>query len=319
MRRVLITGGTGLYGSAVQNLLQDTSLKDTFKNDVFHFSSSTECDLLHKSQIIALFTSFKPTHVLHLAAKVGGLFDNMDNNIEFFEKNMIINMNLLGECHRSGTVVKTVSCMSTCIFPDKNVAYPLTTCQLHNGLPHESNIGYAFAKRMIDVENRILFTPTKPFIGVIPTNMFGPHDNFSITKGHVIPALIHKCFLAKRDNIDFIVKGSGRAVRQFLYSKDAAKLLLRIMDEYDGIEPLIIAPQEELSISQVVNEIVNLFDFKGNVVYTDEEEDSGKNDGQLIKTADGSAILRIFPDFTFTNFKDGLKETIDWFIMNNKL
>ena len=308
-RRIIVTGGTGLLGSALHSVITD--------ENVLYMNSSL-CDLTNADQTAAIFKLLQPTHVIHLAARVGGLFDNMKNNLEFFEQNVKINMNVLHQCSLSPTVVKVVSCLSTCIFPD-GIEMPLTIDKLHKGLPHSSNIGYSFAKRMIDVENRILHTEEKPFIGVIPTNMFGPNDNFDLEKSHVIPALIHKCYLAKRDSTPLYIRGSGKAKRQFLYSKDAAELIVRLMDSYSGVEPVILAPSEEYTISEVAQKIADIFKFDGKIVYETTEGDiendgNAENDGQNRKYADNSAITLLFPDFTFTPFEDALRETIHWFV-----
>jgi len=312
MRKVvLVTGGTGLLGTAMKRMFYDYHDKD----DVGYFVGKEVCDLESKEKTHELFTSLRPTHVIHLAAMVGGLFYNMENNLDFFEKNVSMNMNVLHECYKSTTVKKVISCMSTCVFPD-GIELPLTSEKMHLGLPHHSNIGYSFAKRMIDVENRMLYTVKKPFIGIIPTNLFGPGDNYDIEQGHVIPSLIHKCYLAKRDGTDLFVRGSGNAKRQFLYSKDAARLIWRICSNYNGSEPLILAPPEEYSIKEVVDMIVEIFEFKGNVRYTDMLTigNSSLQDGQARKTADGSKILKLYTNFHFTDFYNALQETIRNFI-----
>lgn len=310
-RRIFVTGGTGLLGSALQECISDD------ENCHVLYLDRSHCDLLNVDQVKTLFNLLKPTHVIHLAARVGGLFDNLNNNLEFFEQNVKINMNVLHECYHSPSVEKVISCLSTCIFPDK-ITMPMTVDKLHMGLPHHSNIGYSFAKRMMDAENRILYRKDKPFLGVIPTNMFGPHDNFDLEKGHVIPALIHKCYVAKRDSLPFFIRGSGKPKRQFLYSKDAAKLIVRLMDTYDDVEPIILAPPEEYSISEVVEKIVTLFGFDGEVIYENLGDPKSQNDGQERKYADGSRINELFPDFVYTEFDEALKETIDWFVQGQK-
>lgn len=201
----------------------------------------SDCDLRDECQVDTLFTFLKPTHVIHLAARVGGIFDNLNDNHEFYDSNVRINCNVLNVCKRLPSVRKVISCMSTCIFP-ATASLPLTVEQLHDGLPHFSNMGYSYAKRMIDVQNRLLHVPgEKCFAGIIPTNMFGPHDNFSIDSGHVIPVLIHKCHLAKMDDTPLMVKGSGTAVRQFLYAPDVARMISFVLYDYDDVTPLIIA------------------------------------------------------------------------------
>jgi len=129
-------------------------------------------------------------------------------------------------------VEKCVSCLSTCIFPDKT-SYPIDETMIHNGPPHDSNYGYAYAKRMIDVQNRAYHDQHgRQFTSVIPTNIYGPHDNFNQQDGHVIPGLIHKTYLAIKAGEDMTAWGSGTPLRQFIYSKDLARLFIWTLMEY---------------------------------------------------------------------------------------
>jgi GDP-L-fucose synthase len=131
----------------------------------------------------AFFAELKPTHVIHLAAKVGGLYANQSQKVEFFRENVIMN-DVVMECCKEFKVAKLVSCLSTCIFPDK-VEYPLTEEKVHLGPPHASNVGYALAKRMIDTLNHCYNEEYGcNFTSIIPTNVYGKHDNFSIETGH---------------------------------------------------------------------------------------------------------------------------------------
>ena len=145
---ILVTGGSGLVGKAVEAVVKEAKNE----NETWHFVGSRDADLRDAGQTRAMFKRLKPTHVIHLGAKVGGLFGNMKYKVEFYRENMLINDNIM-ECCKDFKVKKLVSFMSTCIFPDKTT-YPIDETMLHNGAPHESNIGYAYAKRMIDVMNR---------------------------------------------------------------------------------------------------------------------------------------------------------------------
>jgi GDP-L-fucose synthase len=156
------------------------------------------------------------------------------------QKNMLINDNVLQACHEYN-VTKCVSCLSTCIFPDKTT-YPIDETMVHNGPPHSSNYGYAYAKRMIDVQNRAYHDQHgRMYTSVIPTNIYGPHDNFNLENGHVVPGLINKCYMAKRDKTDLVCWGSGTPLRQFIFSEDLAKLFIWSLRNYDSIEPLILS------------------------------------------------------------------------------
>mmetsp|Transcript_8941 Transcript_8941/g.28387 ORF Transcript_8941/g.28387 Transcript_8941/m.28387 type:complete len:324 (-) Transcript_8941:362-1333(-) len=308
-RVVLVTGGTGLYGMAIKKFVSSEAAE---AQATWVFLSSKDGDLRDRAATEAIFAKHKPTHVIHLAAMVGGLFANMAKKVEFYRENMLINDNMM-ECCRIYKVEKLVSCLSTCIFPDKT-SYPIDETMIHNGAPHPSNEGYAYAKRMIDVLNRCYADEYGcKFTSVVPTNIFGEHDNFSIQGGHVIPGLIHKCYIAKRDGTDFTVWGSGTPLRQFIYSLDLAALTVWVLNEYDSAEPIILSVDEaaEVSIKDVALMIAEAMEFKGNVVF-----DTSKADGQHKKTASNAKLRSLRPEFAFTPMGTALKNTVQWFVDN---
>ena len=189
-----MTGSSGLVGKAVQKLVK-IDKSDYAIEPQWTFVNSKDCNLLLQHEVEHLFEKIQPTHVLHLAAKVGGLYANMKYKADFLHENNLINDNVLSVAAKYQC--KVVSCLSTCIFPD-TVDYPLTESKIHLGPPHHSNFGYAYAKRMIDVYNRMYNEQFGLcFTSVIPTNIFGAYDNYNLDNAHVIPALIHKCYLAK--------------------------------------------------------------------------------------------------------------------------
>ncbi|GLE02204.1 hypothetical protein PINS_up011042 [Pythium insidiosum] len=289
-RVILVTGGTGLVGRALQDEVA-RSRRDT--SDAWHFVGSRDADLRDAAQTMALFERLQPTHVIHLAARVGGLYSNMAYKADFLRDNLAINDAVLRASQQIG-VRKLVSCLSTCIFPDKT-SYPIDERMLHDGPPHPSNEGYAMAKRLIDTMNRCYAEQYGCcFTSVIPTNIYGPYDNFNLASSHVIPGLIHKCFLAKKQGTDFVVWGSGAPLRQFIFSRDLAKLLLWVLDEYESIEPIILSVDEEdeVSIKDVALTIADVMQFDGKVVF-----DDSKADGQLKKTASNAKLRRLLPAF----------------------
>lgn len=276
------------------------------------FLGSKGGDLSDLEATRKIFEEYKPTHVIHLAAMVGGLFRNLRLNLDFFRINSLINDNVLRCCFEF-KVKKCVSCLSTCIFPDKTT-YPIDETMVHNGPPHSSNYGYAHAKRMIDVLNKGYHDQHGcQFTSVIPTNIFGPHDNYSIEDGHVIPGLIHKVFSAKRDGTALNVWGSGSPLRQFIFSEDLARLFIWVLREYTEIAPIILSvgEEDEVSIKHVVESIVEAAGFTGPVIF-----DTTKSDGQFKKTASNAKLRKYLPDFAFTPFKQGIKESVDWFFAN---
>lgn len=306
---VLVTGGTGLVGKGIEKVIsEDPKAKD----ETWIFLSSKDGSLVDRKSTEAIFEKHKPTHVIHLAAKVGGLFHNMAKNVEFYRENILMNDNIM-ECCRIYGVKKLVSCLSTCIFPDKTT-YPIDETMIHNGPPHRSNLGYSVAKRMIDCMN-VCYKDQYGcnFTAVIPTNVYGPHDNFSISDGHVIPGLIHKCYIAKEKGEDFVIWGSGKPLRQFIFNYDLAKLFVWTLREYPETSPIILSVGEsdEVAIKDVAQMIADAMDFKGKVVL-----DETKADGQFKKTANNAKLMGYLPDYNFTPIKEGIKESVDWFVKN---
>ena len=170
---VLVTGGTGLVGKAIEAVVN----KEPVEGEKWFYASSADADLRDRESTRKLFERVRPTHVIHLAAMVGGLFRNLKYKVEFYRENVLINDNVM-ECSKEFNVVKLVSCLSTCIFPDKTT-YPIDETMVHDGPPHSSNAGYAYAKRMIDVMNKAYNEEYGcNYTSIIPTNIYGPHDNF---------------------------------------------------------------------------------------------------------------------------------------------
>ena len=298
----MVTGGSGLVGTAINSISNNYNYK-------FIFLSSKDADLTIFDQTQKIFKKYKPNYVIHLAGFVGGLFRNMNNMTDMIEKNLLININVLKCCHEF-KVKKVVNCLSTCIFPDKT-KYPINEEMLHNGPPHNSNYGYAYSKRILEIQSKAYNESFgNNFVCVIPTNIYGKNDNFSLKDGHVIPALIHKCYLAKKNNKKFIVKGTGKALRQFIYSEDLAKLVMWTLEKYDKKDSLILSVNEkdEVSIEKIVKLIAKNFDYDSNIIF-----DSNFSDGQYKKTADNSKLMKLIKNFNFTSIEDGLEETIKWF------
>lgn len=306
MGRLLITGGNGLVGSQ-------------FKHGV-KFNSKT-CDLRNLKEtemVLGHYTDKKESgehavdRIIHCAAKVGGIGSNMKYKGDFFYDNVRINTNLIHTAKELG-IEKLVVFLSTCIFPDK-IDYPLTESKIHLGPPHFSNDAYAYAKRMADIQIRAYREQYGlKYTSVIPTNIYGTNDNFNIENGHVIPSLIHKCYLARENNTDLTVWGSGKPLREFIFASDVAELSEWVLDNYDEVEPIILSTSEEIAIKDVVDIIVEKMNFKGNVKW-----DKSKPDGQLRKPSDNSKLLSYLPDYKFTPFEQGITETIEWFEKNYK-
>jgi GDP-L-fucose synthase len=294
----IITGSRGLIGSQFEGIGLHSGNSDLTnqENVEWHFmmiNNRTEID-----------------SVIHTAAKVGGVGANMKYKGEFFYDNIMMNTNIIETC-RQYNVKNLVVFLSTCIFPDE-VEYPLTESKIHLGPPHTSNDAYAYAKRMADIQIRAYREQYGlNYKSVIPTNVYGINDNFDIENGHVIPSLIHKCYLARENKTPLEIWGSGKPLREFIYNKDVAKLTEWVLDNYNESEPIILSTSEEISIKDVVGIIVELMNFKGEINFN-----TDKPDGQFRKPSDNSKIKNYLPDFKFTPLYDGLKETIEWFENN---
>lgn len=292
--KILVTGGHGLVGTEFtkKNYIKPTSNNVDFRNT---------------SQVNDFFSNNRFDGVIHCAAKVGGVGSNMNFKGEFFFDNITMNTNVI-ESARCFGVKKLVAFLSTCVFPDK-VEYPLTEPKIHLGPPHFSNDAYAYAKRMTDIQIRAYKEQYGlNYKSVIPTNIYGPNDNYDIKNGHVIPSLIHKCYLARENKTDFEIWGTGKPLREFIFSRDVAKLTEWVLENYEEDEPIILSTSDEISIKDVVDIVIELMNYKGNVIW-----DNTKPDGQYRKPSDNSKIKKYLPDFKFTSLYEGLKETIEYF------
>jgi GDP-L-fucose synthase len=308
MKSILVTGGTGLVGNGLK-----TVSKDYHEKYNFIYISSKDFNLTSLQETKAMFEKYRPNYVIHLAACVGGLYKNMNNKVEMLEKNLMINYNVV-KCSHDYKVEKLISCLSTCIFPDK-VTYPIDESFLHNGPPHHSNDAYAYAKRMLEIHSKAYRENYGDnFITVSPTNVYGPHDNFNLEDAHVLPALIHKCYLAKEANEDFIIRGTGTPLRQFIFSEDLAKLIMIIMENHND-DNLILSPPEsdELSIKDLATCIAKEFNYEEKIKF-----DSSYSDGQYKKTVSINKLLSIIGDFQYTKIEDGIKKSVRWFIQNKE-
>ena len=301
--RILITGGTGLVGAALAEAYNSTS-------DEVTSIGSSQYNLTKQSQVNSMFMNHRPTKVIHAAAKVGGLGSNMKYKGEYFYKNLMINSSVIDQANVWG-VDRLVAFLTTCAFPAE-VEYPLDHTKIHLGEPHESNFGYAYAKRMAEVQIRAYREQYGvKYSCVIPTNIYGPNDNFSLDHGHVMPMLIHKLYKAQRDGTDFTVWGSGKPLREFIFSRDVAELTQWVLHNYVGDDPLILSTSDEISIEDLVDLLVKEFKFTGKVKF-----DRSKPDGQYRKPSDNSLIKSLVPTFEFTPIEEGIKETVQWFKEN---
>lgn len=298
--RILITGGGGLLGSSLAECETDSTILIAQREDA---------DLREFSQVESLLRYHQPDAIIHAAALVGGIGGNLMKSGEYFFENTQINLNVLEASRRAG-IKNLVAFMSTCVFPNQ-ATFPLTVDQLHAGPPHESNFGYAYSKRMLEVQMRgYNYQWGTTYKLLVPANMYGPHDNFNLLEGHVIPALIHKTYRAREFGGPLVIWGSGKAQREFVFAPDVARIALETL-KLDLSEPLIVTPGQEVSISELVELVTNALGFDGEIQF-----DGSKPDGQLRKPSNIEPFGQFFKDFEFTPLADGLDQTVKWFLLN---
>jgi len=301
--KIIVTGGSGLLGSALKDAVGTAAGTDTWV-----FLSSRECNLLDHAQVHERFGKENPDYVIHLAAEVGGLFKNMNQKVKMLEHNVLMNLNVL-QCAHAHNVQRVMCCLSTCVFPT-TVEYPMKEHTLHQGEPHESNYAYAYAKRLLDIQCQTYREQySRDYFCIIPTNLYGPYDNFNLEDGHVIPSLIHRCYLAKKNKTPFYIKGSGTPLRQFLYSSDAARCILHFVSNGARRNVILSVPEkDEITIGAVATLISKY------MRYDDVRFQPEFSDGQHKKTADTAYLESLLPPtFRFTAIENGIKQTVEWF------
>ena len=317
--RICVTGGNGMVGSCIKDIV------NTYPCHEFIFLHRNigehSVELTNLNSVLTYFSSHRFDAIIHLAADVGGLYKNLDKNVEMFNTNMTINQNILKAAHKYN-IQRGIFCLSSCIYPSKPSKFPMDETMIHEGPPHPSNEGYAYAKRMLEVQCRNYNKAYgREYICVVPVNMYGPYDNFNLTDGHLIPMVMHRFYknLQWRRNDpggDFTAYGSGTPLRQFLFAPDFAKIICETLlgEKYKNTEPLICCNNEELPIKEVIETIANTIEIPRNEI----NWDTTKSDGCMKKTVSNEKFKSIYPDFKFMNLKDGLEYTYAWFCANYK-
>ncbi len=307
-KRVLLTGGNGFLGQAVQRVLAERGVCEVLA------PTSSEVDFLDRNQAEAAISTSAPDVVIHLAARVGGIGANMVAPAQLYLDNLMLGTNVIEAC-RLANVAKTVVVGTICSYP-KHTPVPFRESSLWLGYPEETNAPYGIAKLAQLVHlgaNRMQYGQRSAYL--MPTNLYGPGDKFHPDVSHVIPALIRRCVIAKEANAPEIrVWGSGTASREFLFVDDAAEGIVLAAESYEGSAPVNLGANRELLISELVEVIVELTGYRGSVVW-----DSSRPDGQPRRSVDGSRALELFGFSAKTDFIDGLKATLEWYLKNRKL
>ncbi len=300
-KKVVITGGEGFLGSYLINLLKEKKPKEIIvpKHSEYDFVDFGDCDKITKNVDV----------VIHLAAKVGGIGYNQEKPGELFYDNLMMGTQLM-ECARRNNVEKFVAIGTICAYP-KFTPVPFKEEDLWKGYPEETNAPYGFAKKMMLVQSQA-YRSQYGFnsIFLLPVNLYGPRDNFDPKSSHVIPALIKKMVDAKKRGLDEVeIWGSGKASREFLYVEDCAKGILKGAEEYNKSDPVNLGAGFEITIKDLAYKIKDLVGFKGSLRWNLE-----KPDGQPRRCLDTSKAEKEFGFKAKTDFDEGLRKTIDWYV-----
>jgi len=293
MSKILVTGGTGMVGKHLKEILPNAT-----------YIGSDYCDLTDIQHVRWLISSYEPDIVVHLAAKVGGIKDNIKYPLEYFNDNVLMNTNLIKTCQKY-KVKKVISLLSTCIYPDVVDKYPMTEDDIFSGPPAKSNFSYAYAKRalavQIDASNTQYGTN---YNYLIPCNLYSEYDNYDdLDKMHFVTSLLYK--IKNTQNNEISLFGDGTPLRQFMYAGDLAEII-KLVIESNINESFNIATDENLTIDEMAKIALEELGPQHKVNYI---EPNLK--GQHRKDVSSDKFKTLFPEFEFTSFKDGIKKVYD--------
>ena len=300
---ILVAGGTGLVGSAIVRELKRVN------RDVVGISSK-DVNLLDRDKTFAYIKKLNPTAIIDAAAKVGGIGGNNAFPVEFLTQNLQIQSNLMDAAHAAKTE-KFVFLGSSCIYP-RNCPQPIKEDYLLTGELEQTNSAYAIAKIAgIELIKSYRKEYGYKWISVMPTNLYGPNDNFDLETSHVLPALIRKFIEAKQNNkSEVTVWGSGTPLREFLHTDDLAKAILLCMEKYDDAQQINVGSGVEISILDLANKIAEKVGFSGSIVM-----DANKPDGTPRKVLDITKVSNLGWKPTIS-LDQGIASTVEWYLEN---
>jgi len=293
--KVLVLGGSGLVGKSLQKVRPD-----------WEYFGSSMGDLRNFKEVFEMLKFVKPDAVINLAARVGGIRQNIMRQGEFLYDNCMIGMNVIEAC-RKASVTRLLTSLSTCAWPDTVSKYPMKESDLHEGPPTPTNISYGYSKRLLHVATCAYRDQYDlNYSTFAPSNVYGPEDTFDDLTSHFVPACMRKFHNKKRGEV--ILWGSGKPKRQQLFVDDLARAIPIILDRHNDKSPLIVAPDENLSIDSMANTIKRITKSNASIVYNQEME------GQIRKDGCNKLFKELCGGFNFTPFYDGAQRTYDWFM-----
>jgi GDP-L-fucose synthase len=301
-KRILVTGGAGFLGSFVCEELANYSPASVF------VPRSREFDLRKGADIVRMLKTARPDVVLHLAAVVGGIGANRLHPGRFFYDNAMMGIQLMEECRLAG-VDKYVQLGTICSYP-KHTPVPFREEDFWNGYPEETNAPYGLAKKMLLVQAQA-YRQEYGFnaVTLLPVNLYGPRDNFDLQTSHVIPALIRKVMEAQQTGQPWIEAwGTGKASREFLYVRDAARGVALATEQSNSDEPINLGSGQEIAIRDLVGVICDLCGYSGEVRWN-----TSAPDGQPRRCLETTRAREAFGFQATTSLEAGLRETIEWY------
>jgi GDP-L-fucose synthase len=291
--KVFVTGGSGFLGKRLKLHRPDWT-----------YLSSEDVDLTDYYDIEGFLLYHKPDAVVHLAARVGGIKDNAEHPADFFSKNAQMNTNIVDACFAAG-VPRLLASLSTCAFPNVVEEYPFSEENLLDGPPAPTNLAYGYTKRLLWVHIKSMREQHGVNYSCFsPSNLYGPGDHFDLESSHFVAAAIRKLHECNK-SAEFW--GTGAPKRQQLYVDDLCRAIPSLLEKHDTVDPIIVAPDENLSISEMVSTIRSIIRPNADVIY------NGKLDGQYRKDGSNRLFKALLPEFKFTSFEDGIQKTYEWY------
>lgn len=305
--KIYIAGHRGLVGSAIKRKLEG----NLYENIIYR--TSGELDLCNQDAVSQFFAAERPEYVFLAAAKVGGILANNTFPANFIYNNIMIEANIIHAAHENG-VKKVLFLGSSCIYP-KLAPQPIKEEYLLTGDLEPTNAPYAIAKiagiQLCQAYNRQYGSN---FISVMPTNLYGPNDNFDLASSHVLPALIRKFHDSKVNNLSSVeVWGTGKPRREFLHVDDLADACLFLMNQYEGIQPINVGVGQDISIAELAALVAAVVGYSGDIVYN-----SAMPDGTPRKLLDISKLAALGWQPRI-RLEDGIRSTYQWYLKTLKV
>jgi GDP-L-fucose synthase len=292
---VIVTGGSGMVGKYLIELQPSWT-----------YLSSKDLNLLNREEIDSFFKTARPDVVIHLAAKVGGIADNIKYPMEYYSENVLMNTNLIDACISFG-VYKFIGVLSSCAYPDVSPMYPLTEDMLHDSLPNVNNLGYGIAKRSMAIQIDIARKLGLNYSYIIPSNLYGKYETGNFFSKHFVGSLLDKILTAERTNSKSITLfGDGTPLRQFTYAGDVASILNELVTK-DISENLNVSNDENLTIDQMARMALDVTGNSDIQIHYD----STYPNGQYRKDISIEKLKKVLPGFKFTSYIEGISKTYD--------